>query len=340
IIFDDSPAIIKEAGIEALLIDQVSVGTNVAEFLGLPYITVCNAMLQNREIGVPPFNTLWQYNPAWWALLRNRMGYSIMSILGKPYKKTIAEYRQKLNLPVRSNANSYFPLAVVSQQPAEFEFPRKKLPEWFHFTGPFWLDNPNRYSGTREPVPFPWEKLTGQPLIYAAMGTLQNRLVDVFEKIATACEGLDAQLVISLGGGLTPDSLPQLPGNPLVVSYAPQLELLQKATLTITHAGLNAILGALSKAVPMVAIPVTHEQPGLAARIVWTGVGEAIPLKRLSVSRLRKTITKVLIEDSYKQNAMRLQEAIKRAGGGTRAADIIERAVATGKPVLSSQLQK
>lgn len=68
------------------------------------------------------------------------------------------------------------------------------------------------------------------------MGTLQNRLTGVFQKIASACEGLDAQLVISLGGSASPESLPELPGNPLVVKYAPQLELLQKATLMITHA--------------------------------------------------------------------------------------------------------
>jgi UDP:flavonoid glycosyltransferase YjiC (YdhE family) len=47
-------------------------------------------------------------------------------------------------------------------------------------------------------------------------------------------------------------------------------------------------------------------------------------------------VEKVLTEDSYKQNALRLQEAIKRAGGVQRAADIIERAVSTGKPVLAS----
>ncbi|OZH52616.1 glycosyl transferase family 1, partial [Hydrocoleum sp. CS-953] len=95
--------------------------------------------------------------------------------------------------------------------------------------------------------------MTGKPLIYASLGTLVNSQVDVFDKIATACEGLDAQLVISLGGSATPESLPNLPGNPLVVKYAPQLELLQKATLTITHAGMNTTLECLNNAVPMVA---------------------------------------------------------------------------------------
>jgi UDP:flavonoid glycosyltransferase YjiC (YdhE family) len=93
----------------------------------------------------------------------------------------------------------------------------------------------------------------------------------------------------------------------------------------------------LKNGVPMVAIPVTNDQPGVAARIAWTGAGECVPLSRLSVPRLRIAVQKVLTEDSYKQNALRLQEAIRRAGGVSRAADIIEQVVSTKKPVFSSQ---
>ena len=89
----------------------------------------------------------------------------------------------------------------------------------------------------------------------------------------------------------------------------------------------------------MVAIPITNDQPGVAARIAWTGTGEVIPLKKLSVEKLQKAIKRVLTEDSYKKNALRLQEAIKRAGGVSRAADIVEQVVHTGKPVLASTKQ-
>ena len=182
-------------------------------------------------------------------------------------------------------------------------------------------------------MPFPYEKLTGQPLIYASMGTLQNRQQEIFHRIAEACVGLDAQLVISLGGSATPECLPELPGSPLVVGYAPQLELLQKATLTITHAGMNTTMESLSNGVPMVAVPIANDQPGVAARIAWTGAGEVVPLSRLKVPRLRAAIERVLTEDSYKNNASRLQEAIARAGGVHRAANIVEQAISTGKPV-------
>ena len=333
VLLRDAPQVIKNAGVDALLIDQASSGGSIADFLDIPFITICSAVVLNQDENVPHYSSNWKYNPAWWAKLRNRATWTFYNTLGKPIKKVVAEYRRQWNLPLYSDLNdAYSLLAQISQQPAELEFPRENLPKCFHFTGPY------HYSDTREPVSFPWDQLTGKPLIYASMGTVQNRLVDIFYQIAAACEGLDAQLVISLGGSATPESLPNLAGNPLVVEYAPQLEILQKATLTITHAGMNTTLECLSNAVPMVAIPIANDQPGVAARIALTGAGAAIPLKGLTVPRLRTAISQVLTQPSYKQNALRLQKAIKRAGGVTRAADIIERAVSTGKPVLTGTI--
>ncbi len=329
----DAPEVIKKAGIEVLLVDQAcSEAGSIAEYLDIPFVTVCNSLMMNPEISIPPFVTSWNYDPSWWGILRNIVGYVVFLFPSLSIRKVIEKHRKQWNLsPYRKLIQLYSQLAQVSQHPAEFEFPRIKLPSCFHFTGPY--SNPE----SREPVSFPYEKLTGQPLIYASMGTVQNRLLWIFPRIAEACMGLDAQLVIALGGGASPESLPELPGNAIVVGYAPQLELLQKATLTITHAGLNTTLESLSNGVPMIAIPIANDQPGVAARIAWTGTGEVIPLGKVSVKKLQKAIKRVLTEDSYKKNALRLQEAIRRAGGVSRAADIIEQVVATGKPVLSEQ---
>ncbi len=329
-ILREAPNAISAAGVELLLVDQTSFGGGtVADFLKLPFISVACALMLNRETGIPPINSNWSYNPAWWAQLRNQLGYRLLSRITKPVVNTVAQYRQEWQLPPHLEPNdTYSKLAQISQQPAEFEFPRQELPQCFHFTGPY--SRPD----SREPADFPFEQLTGQPLIYASMGTLQNKLIGVFENIAQACVGLDAQLVIALGGG-NPASLPNLPGSPLVVGYAPQLELLQKATLTITHAGMNTALESLSNGVPMVAIPIANDQPGVAARITWTGTGEVISLPKLTSSRLQVAIEKVLTEDAYKQNATRLQAAIRRAGGVSRAADIVEQVAQTGQPVLA-----
>ncbi|MEG4281275.1 hypothetical protein QUA62_28005 [Microcoleus sp. MON1_C1] len=192
ILLSQAPATIKKAGVEALLVDQVSPeGGTMADFLNLPFITVCSALTLNQDPKIPPFCTPWQYSPTWIASWRNQFSYQLLSLLARPIREVIAEYREEWKLPLHSHPNdAYSKLAQLSQQPPEFDFPRQNLPPHFHFTGPY--HNP----ATRKPVPFSFEQLTGKPLIYASMGTVQNRLLNVFQIIASACEGLDAQLVI------------------------------------------------------------------------------------------------------------------------------------------------
>ncbi|WP_414582916.1 glycosyltransferase [Scytonema sp. PCC 10023] len=320
----NAPTAISEAGIDALIINQVIFGGGtVAEYLGIPFVTACCALILNPDDSVPPCFTAWNYNPAWWARLRNRAFYYLIEQINQPIRRVISEYRKQWKLTPLSSINELdSKLAIIYQLPMELEFPRQNLPPWFHFTGSF------RDLTTEPAVDFPFEKLTEKPLIYASMGTLVNQVEKIFRCIAQACESLDAQLVISLGGNLEPEVLPKLPGEPLIVKYAPQLELLKKARLTITHAGANTVIESLSNGVPMVGIPLGKDQPGIAARIAWTGSGEFLLPSGLNVSRLRSTIQRVLTQNSYKQNAVRLQAAICRAGGVRRAADIIEQAIA------------
>lgn len=331
-----TPKIIKKIGIEVLLVDQAAfAGATIAEFLKIPFITVSNALVFNQDLSVPPHCFYWQYDSSWLGQLRNRIGYSILAPFGKPMKKLLNEYRQKWNLSQYSNLNeSYSKLAQISQQPVEFEFPRANLPLNFHFSGPF------HSVTTRKKIDFPWHKLTNKPLIYASMGTLQNRLLWVFEMIAQACENLDVQLIISLGSSQETSSLKSSQDNLIVVKYAPQLALLQKASLCITHAGMNTTLESLSNGVPMIAIPITNDQPGVAARIKWTGTGEAITLSKLNKKSLKTTIEKVLTQVSYKENAKRLQKVILNSGGVIRAADLVEKIITQSSQLLSANTIK
>jgi zeaxanthin glucosyltransferase len=71
-------------------------------------------------------------------------------------------------------------LASISQTPRAFDFESPHWPPEFHHTGPF-------HDGKgREKLEFPWERLTGEPLIYASMGTLLNGRADVFRTIVAA----------------------------------------------------------------------------------------------------------------------------------------------------------
>ena len=328
ITLQEAPDAIKAKAIEGLVVDQVSVaGGTIAEALNIPFATLCSAVVLNQDFDLPPAVTGWRYDPSRWGRLRNRLGWAMFNRILMPISELVAEHRRRWALPIRGHPNqSYSQLAQISQEPAEFEFPRTQLPPWFHFTGPF------HSTLGRPEVTFRFERLTGQPVIYASLGSIINQRPRIFQTIAEACVNVDAQLVIALGGSVE-EGLGMLPGSPLVVDYAPQLELLPPTALTVTHAGLNTTLESLSYGVPLVAIPICNDQPGVAARIAWTGAGAVVPMSRASAPKLRATIERVLIQASYKKHALRLQRAITRSGGVERAADIVERAIVHRKPV-------
>ena len=319
-VLEVGPAVVRTAGVTALVVDQVSFpGGTVADQLGLPFATVCNALLLNPDPAIPPYFTHWYPRDAWWARIRNRIAWMGLNRLYAPIMTRIQDHRRKLGLPVPTGISHIWSDKLqISQQPELFEFPRRELPKQVRFVGPL------HRSSDSQPVPFPWERLDGRPLIYASLGTLQNRIAGMFRVIAEACEGLDAQLVISTGNGMSPEALGKLPGDPIVVSYAPQLDLLRRSTLAVTHAGLNTVLEALSTGVPMVAIPVTNDQPGIAARIAWIGAGEAIPNKNVTLQALRAAVVRVRSDPSYRAAAERVRGAIKTGGGALRAAELIE----------------
>jgi len=83
----------------------------------------------------------------------------------------------------------------------------------------------------------------------------------------------------------------------------------------------------LAQAVPMVAIPIAYDQPGISARIAHHGVGEFVDLDSLSVTNLWELIRKVLTNRSYANRAQYFKEVIAKSRGLDTAADVIERAL-------------
>jgi UDP:flavonoid glycosyltransferase YjiC (YdhE family) len=98
----------------------------------------------------------------------------------------------------------------------------------------------------------------------------------------------------------------------------------KRASVCITHAGLNTVLESLAQGVPQVAIPVTVDQPGVAARIAQKKTGLFVPLKKLTVSHLSRLLDQVLNEPTYRDNARYFQKVIAETNGLSVAADLVE----------------
>ena len=84
-------------------------------------------------------------------------------------------------------------------------------------------------------------------------------------------------------------------------------------SLVRTHAGLNTVLESLTQGVPMVAIPVTNDQPGVAARIAYTRTGAYVPIQEMTASRLSVLTEEVLSNPAYRQNSDNMKQVIAKA---------------------------
>ena len=323
----EAPTLIANHGIDALVVDQFApAGAVVGEQLGLPYVIACDAIAAHIHPAVPAPPLNWRHHPGFLGRLRNRLGNVVVRTLFDRFAG--ANEPDGISPLMLADPAKKWGRAMVSQQPACFDFPGHPRPDHFHYTAPW------HAHGRDKDVPFPWERLDGRPLVYASMGTLQNKLRHVYAAIAEAARGLDIQLVLALG---SPDAKLDItpPENVIVVGFAPQLRLLDRAAAVVTHAGLNTVLEALARGLPMLCLPVTNDQPGIARRVEYLGIGEVIGIGRARADRIHKLLKRLLTEPGYRETAAKLREKVKGLNGPAMAADIVERATGAIAPVVA-----
>ena len=339
-------------GVEAVVIDTIHFFIELVPLsMSIPYVHIWNVLHLDFSGATPASLFSFPLDTSPEGLDRNTANlHKVGAILG-PIAEIARSYAENVGLKIDWNdpAATVSKLAVITQTPKEFDFPGIPWPAQFHYAGPFHDDE------GRGQVPFPWDKLTGKPLIYASLGTLVNGRYDIYKHILEAVEPLEeVQVVLSVGKNIDPENLGPVPSNTIVVRSAPQIELLKRAALCITHAGLNTTLESLAHGVPMVAIPIGYDQPGTAARIAHHGTGEFIEVDELTTDRLRDLIEKVLHDPSYRERAEYFQRVISKTRGLDVAADIIEqafqkcqaeaprdsRSVARGKLKMAEEMQE
>jgi zeaxanthin glucosyltransferase len=323
-ILESLPAMVEENGVDALIIDNIQFYAELgAMHLGLPYIQVA-AALHFDFSGYTPLSIYgWPHETTAEALDRNHEGLARFTRLLRGAGAGVRAYAKRVGLKIDWDdpSDTISRLASITQVPKAFDFESSFWPPQFHHTGPF------HDIESRPKVEFPWERLTGEPMVYASMGTILNGRVDVFRTIVAAvAKHKDLQLVLSVGEQIDPAQIGLIPSNAIIVKKAPQLELLKKASVSITHAGLNTVLESLAQGVPQIAIPVTYDQPGVAARIANKRTGVVTSLDKLTPDHLSMLLDIVLEDPFYRVKARKLQKAIAEANGLPVAADLVEEA--------------
>ncbi len=317
------PSKIIQEKIDFLLVDQSDAsGGSIAEYLKIPYISIVIGNSLTWEESIPPIFTGWQYSEKIINIKRNIIGMKEVTRTFKPLHDTINSFRKKWGLQSFVFKNDLFPvspIAQIAQMPSFFDLPRKELSSNFSYTGPFKGQMISNFE-------FPFNRLNGKPIIFVSLGTVVNSRIEIFENISKASSMFDVQLVIALGSNHIPDALLSLPNDAIVVGYAPQFEILKSAKLCITHGGLNTVLDALAHGVPLLAIPISFDQPGTAERIRWHELGDVISVNQvLEPEYLFQKLSNILNNDKYILKCQEFKAKLVALNGVVAASNLIEK---------------
>ena len=155
-----------------------------------------------------------------------------------------------------------------------------------------------------------------QPIAYCAFGTQTHRYDKVADCITLLIEAARllprVKFVVSWEG----DEFPNLPTNVLMLKNAPQLALLRRAAVMVTHGGLNSVKEALCLGVPLIVLPFDQDQPGNAARVAFHGYGRKVSWSTTCGAALAQHVSEVLGDSLLTRKvqtfARELQEALNR----------------------------
>lgn len=158
-------------------------------------------------------------------------------------------------------------------------------------------------------------------LIYISMGTVNNDMMPFYKSCISALANTDYQVIMSVGNLVSTRDFGKLPENIAVYSHVDQIAVLEKADVFVSHCGMNSVSESLYFEVPLVMLPQTPEQKGVAERVSQLGAG--VKLDKLDATSILSAINEILSIDTYKQNAEKIAEGFKNSSGAKGAADKI-----------------
>lgn len=164
-------------------------------------------------------------------------------------------------------------------------------------------------------------KKTRDTLVYISMGTVNNDLMALFKNCISALEDAPYQVVLSVGNLVSPEEFGALPEHISVFSHVDQIAVLQQADVFVSHCGMNSVSESLYFGVPLVMLPQTAEQGGVAQRVLQLGAG--VKLSKTDALSVLDGINRVLTDSTYKNNAAAIGEGFKQCSGAKGAADKI-----------------
>jgi UDP:flavonoid glycosyltransferase YjiC (YdhE family) len=194
----------------------------------------------------------------------------------------------------------------------EFDFQPRAGSHWLGWT----------FDSARPEQLIPAERFDpARPLVYCSLGKQAFAFMSAPVRRAFLQAVLDAlaarphlQLVLGTGGDPGGKPLNVTAPGAIVQDRLPQLQVLGRARLMITHAGTNSLMECASRGVPMIAFPLGFDQQGNAARAVYHGLALRGDFRRVTADSIGRMIDAVLGDEAMRQRCAAMAARAGDAG--------------------------
>ncbi|NUM48534.1 MAG: hypothetical protein HUU38_27830 [Anaerolineales bacterium] len=301
-----------------------------AEIANIPYVVIYHSGLPFRGEGVPPFGS---------GLPIGTQNHLLVEEYEQKEKRILQTLDARLNLVLQKYGlpasapellrRPYSPWLNLIASATEAEAPRNNLTANTFYIGPCIGKRVDSH------LHFPFEKLqTKRYKIYVSLGTVFNNKPDVFRKIISALDTPVYQVIISAGGAYEILRQEHLPSNVLLFEEVPQIDLLPKINLFISHGGNNSTNEALAAGKPLIILPIGGEQADNASRAEYLGVGLRLDINHFTEAQLLTAVEKIRIGSTYEMRAKTIMQSLQKTQGPHTASRCIDWIARHRQPLL------
>lgn len=156
---------------------------------------------------------------------------------------------------------------------------------------------------------------------FVSTGSVLSGDAGLMEACLRAFPPDDWGVVLAVGAAVAELSR-QAPAGWIVKAQVDQLDVLARASVFVTHGGMNSVQEAAFLGVPLVVVPRTPENQRTAARVETLGLGVTVALERLGSEALTRAV-RAAQAPAVAQRLQEFAEHCRQSGGTRRACEVI-----------------
>ena len=170
-----------------------------------------------------------------------------------------------------------------------------------------------------------------RPRVYVSLGTFLSSRADLLRVVADGLRALPVDVVMATGAA-DPAAIGCIPPGWVLRPFLPQVAVLERCDVVVTHGGNNTITESLRAGLPMLVLPLSTDQFAGAADLARAGLGVALDARSAYAEQVATAVLE-LMGGPASARAAALGERLRLGQGAPRAVERL-RVLAQRTPVI------